>query len=102
MCRQSTSDRIQLGAANPDLGLLPAGAPPPSFRYISENEHQYSPSQARPVQLELRGSWKLASPIEDIEILARNNQRTIVHFNGIHGMAVRGELVTVDDSPRTD
>jgi len=93
MCRQLTDNRIRLGVADPDLGLLESDAPPPTFRFISRDENQYLPSQPRPVQIVLRGNWRLLTLEENVTVKSMSNQ-TALRFNGRHGMSVQAELVS--------
>ena len=93
MCRQLADDRIRIGVANPDLGLLDPEAPPPTFRSISQNENQYLPSQPRPVQIVLRENWRLLAPTEGVTLSATKDRQTTIRFNGLHGMSVQFELV---------
>ena len=92
MCRRLTDHQIRLGVTNPDLGLLDPDAPPPTFRFIAENDNQYLPSRPRPVQIVLRGNWRPLTPTEDVTILSTDNQLTTARFDGLHGMSVQADL----------
>lgn len=93
MCRQLTDNRIRLGVANPDLGFLDPDAPPPPFRFVSQNENEYLPSQPRPVQIVLRGHWRALAPARDVTIISTSNGQSILRFNCLHGMSIQTELV---------
>jgi hypothetical protein len=93
MSQQKSDSRIRVGVTNPDLGLLPADAPTPTFNFISQNENQYLPSQRRPVQVVLKGAWRLATPAKDARVISTVDQKTTIEFNGLHGMSVQAELV---------
>lgn len=89
MCREMADQCVQLGVVNPDLGFLPPDAPTPEFRFASDNENQYLPSQERPVQLVLHGHWRLLSPADTVEIISTDDRQTILRFNCRHGMPGR-------------
>jgi len=93
MCWQIADNRIRLGVANPDLGFLDADAPPPPFRFVSQNENQYLPSRSRPVQIALRGNWRTLTPTRDVTIISTGKRQSILRFNCLHGISVQTELV---------
>jgi chondroitin-sulfate-ABC endolyase/exolyase len=93
MCRQVAENRIRLGVANPDLGLLDTAKPPPTFRFISQNENQYLPSRPRPVQITLRGNWHTLTPARDVTIISTGKRQSTLRFDCLHGMSVQTELV---------
>lgn len=93
MCRQSPDNRIHIGVTNPDLGLLDADAPTPTFRFISQDQNQYLPSRPRPVTIVLRGNWDLLAPTDDVTIVATGGQQTTIRFDGLHGMSLQAEFV---------
>jgi len=93
MCRQVAENRIRLGVANPDLGLLDTAESPPTFRFISKNKNQYLPSRPRPVQIALRGNWRTLAPARDVTIISTGKRQSTLRFNCLHGMSVQTELV---------
>jgi chondroitin-sulfate-ABC endolyase/exolyase len=95
MCQQSSDSRIRLGVSNPDLGLLPEGAPAPTFNFINEGDNQYLASQPRPVDVELNGRWRLTTLSKDVTVVRAENGQTILRFNGLHGICIRTELAAV-------
>lgn len=93
MCWQIADNRIRLGVANPDLGFLDADVPPPTFRFISQNENQYLPSRPRSVQIVLRGNWRTLAPARDVTIISKSKKQSTLRFNCLHGRSVQTELV---------
>ena len=74
------------------VGLLEPDAPLPTFRFISKGQNPYLPSQPRPVQIVLRGNWRLLAPEENVTVKSTSNQ-TALRFDGRRGMSVQAELV---------
>lgn len=93
MCEERSSNRIRMSVSNPDLGMLDRSAPPPDFRFLGRGDNQYLPSQAHPVQLTLRGRWRLKNTTQDVSILSGDIDETVVHVECLHGMDRRFELV---------
>ena len=90
---KETPQGLLLGVANPDLGLLPPDAEPPTFRFIGTDDNQYLPSQPRPVEVALSGRWRLAEPHERVTAVGRGAGRTTLRFDCLHGMGIRVGLV---------
>jgi chondroitin-sulfate-ABC endolyase/exolyase len=91
MCHQLAEDRIQLGVVNPDIGLLPPNASAPTFKSIAEDP--YRPSQPRTVEIALRGAWHPADIHEDVVVVSRSQEQTVVRFKTLHGMSVQAEFL---------
>ncbi|MCF7848756.1 MAG: hypothetical protein K9M45_07905 [Kiritimatiellales bacterium] len=89
---QQTGSTLKLGVANPDLGLLPPDAETPTMKLISKNMNQYLASQPRPVEITLRGKWKLKKPVDKVKVVSTGVNKTILRFDCIHGMDIRVEL----------
>lgn len=84
---------MQLSVANPDLGLLPEDAEPPTFRFISRDQNLYLPSQLRPVELTLHGQWKLQQPNEQVEVVSSGSSGTVLRFACLDGMDIQVGLI---------
>lgn len=92
MCRRLSNHRIRLGVTQPDLGFLPPDAPAPDFRFIARNENQYLPSRPRPVDVVLKGRWRIHGMKKGLEIISTDRGQTTIRFHCIHGMAVQAHL----------
>jgi chondroitin-sulfate-ABC endolyase/exolyase len=92
MTRQ-TEGELSLSLANPDLGFLPREAETPTFRFLTEEMNQYLPSQPRPVDIVLKGKWRLKAPSEKVAVTSTPGMDTVLRFSCIHGMDVMAELI---------
>ena len=92
MVRETTRG-LRLGVVNPDLGLLPPDAKPPTFRFIAANENQYLPSQPRAVDVALNGRWRLQAPQQRVAVVSQGPEKTVFRFDCLHGMGVRVGLI---------
>jgi len=90
---KETQEGLQLGVANPDLGLLPPDVEPPTFRFVGTADNQYLPSQPRPVEVVLKGRWRLCEPDEGVAPAPQDADRTALRFSCLHGMGIRVRLM---------
>ena len=86
---EETPGGLRVGVVNPDLGLLPPHAEPPTFKFIGDGDNQYLPSRPRPVDVVLHGRWKLRESHGKVTLASRGTDKTALHFNCIHGMGIR-------------
>jgi chondroitin-sulfate-ABC endolyase/exolyase len=89
MCRETPEGVLRVAVTNPDLGLLPADAPQPDLRWIGRGDNQYLASQARPVQVTLRGSWRVIEPQTAQVRRSMKGGNTVLDFNCKDGRTIQ-------------
>jgi len=83
---------LLLGVANPDLNLVDRDVIA-DFKFINHAGNQYLPSRPKPVDVTVKGQWKLVKPSEKVKVIFCGEEKTVLKFNCIHGMDIRVELV---------
>ncbi|WP_168433510.1 polysaccharide lyase family 8 super-sandwich domain-containing protein [Pontiella sulfatireligans] len=84
---------LELGVANPDLNIVDRSFDVDYQRFINEGENQYLPSRPLPLDVTLKGKWRLKSPSDKVALISQGGNSTVLRFNCIDGMDIRVKLI---------
>lgn len=88
LVKETAKNTISLVVQNPEMGQIDK---PYSYSTINK-KYTHAPSTIQPVQITLKGNWRLIAPSEDVSIVASNEQQTTVRFDCFDGKKIQIEL----------